>query len=104
MAMEQQTLSVSKVFVRDLADGQSVDSVFAVRERTRRQKKNGEAFLKLQLGDLTGAVEAVLWERVDELFEHCSPGGVVRVLGSYCVDAKYGSSHTVRALRPAEPR
>ncbi|HEX6460834.1 MAG TPA: HD domain-containing protein [Thermoleophilaceae bacterium] len=102
--MEQQSLSVSKVFVRDLADGQSVDSVFVVRERTRRQKKNGEAFLKLQLGDVTGAVEAVLWERVDELFEHCCPGGVIRVLGTYSVDAKYGSSLTVRALRPAEAR
>ncbi|HKN94157.1 MAG TPA: HD domain-containing protein, partial [Thermoleophilaceae bacterium] len=100
--MEQQSLSVSKVFVRDLADGQSVDSVFVVRERTRRQKKNGEAFLKLQLGDVTGAVEAVLWERVEELSEHCCPGGVVRVLGTFSVDPKYGSSLTVRALRPAE--
>ena len=101
--MEQQALIASKTFVRDLADGQTVDSVFVVRERTRRQKKNGEAFLKLQLGDVTGSLEAVLWERVDELYGHCCPGGVVRVLGSYCVDPKYGSSLTVRALRSAEP-
>lgn len=100
--MEQQALSVSKVFVRDLADGQPVDSVFVVRERTRRQKKNGEAFLKLQLGDVTGVVEGVLWDRVDELIEHCSPGGAVRVVGNFSVDAKYGNSLTVRALRPAE--
>jgi 3'-5' exoribonuclease len=101
--MEQQALIGSKTFVRDLADGQAVDSVFTVRERTRRQKKNGEPFLKLQLGDVTGAVEAVLWERVDELFDHCCPGGAVRVLGNFCVDPKYGSSLTLRALRPAEP-
>ena len=100
--MEQQALIGTKTFVRDLADGQSVDSVFVVRERARRQKKNGEPFLKLQLGDVTGAVEAVLWERVDELFEHCCPGGVVRVVGSFSVDPKYGSSLTLRALRPAE--
>src|SRR3954467_14141104 len=100
--MEQQALIGTKTFVRDLADGQSVDSVFVVRERTRRQKKNGEAFLKLQLGDATGAVEAVLWERVDELYEHCCPGGVVRVAGNFSVDSKYGSSLTVRALRTAE--
>ncbi|HEY7632951.1 MAG TPA: HD domain-containing protein, partial [Thermoleophilaceae bacterium] len=100
--MEQQALSVSKVFVRDLSDGQPVDSVFVVRERTRRQKKNGESFLKLQLGDVTGIVEGVLWDRVDELFEHCSPGGAVRVLGNFSVDPKYGNSLTVRALRPAE--
>jgi 3'-5' exoribonuclease len=100
--MEQQALSVSKVFVRDLADGQAVDSVFVVRERTRRQKRNGEPFIKLQLGDVTGSVEAVLWERVDELYEHCGPGAVVRVVGNFCVEPRYGSSLTVRALRPAE--
>jgi 3'-5' exoribonuclease len=101
--MEQQSLTVTKLFVRDLVDGQAVDSVFVVRERTRRQKKNGEPFLKLQLGDVTGTVEAVLWERVDDLFDHCCPGGIVRVAGSFCMDPRYGSSLTVRALRPAEP-
>jgi 3'-5' exoribonuclease len=100
--MEQQALIGTKIFVRDLADGQTVDSVFVVRERARRQKKNGESFLKLQLGDVSGAIEAVVWDRVDDLFEHCCPGSVVRVLGVYSVDPKYGSSLTVRALRPAE--
>ncbi|MEA2348181.1 MAG: hypothetical protein QOG62_1968, partial [Thermoleophilaceae bacterium] len=50
-----------KHFVRDLVDGQAVDSIFVVRDRARRQKKNGEDFLKLQLGDVTGAIEAVAW-------------------------------------------
>jgi 3'-5' exoribonuclease len=100
--MEQQALTISKLFVRDLVDGQAVDSVFVVRDRTRRQKKNGEPFLKLQLGDVTGVVEAVVWEGVDELFERCCPGGAVRVSGCFSVDPKYGSSLTVRALRPAE--
>jgi 3'-5' exoribonuclease len=100
--MEQQALIASKTFVRDLADGQAVDSVFVVRERVRRQKKNGDHFLKLQLGDVSGSIEAVVWDGVDGLFEHCCPGGIVRVLGTYCVDPRYGSSLTVRALRPAE--
>jgi 3'-5' exoribonuclease len=101
--MEQQTLIAAKLFVRDLVDGQTVDSVFAVRERARRQKKNGEAFLKLQLGDLSGCVEAVVWDDVDLLFDRCPPGEVVRVIGSFSVDQRYGSSLTVRSLRPAEP-
>jgi 3'-5' exoribonuclease len=100
--MEQQAFNVTKTFVRDLEDGQAVDSYFVVRDRTRRQKKNGEPFLKLQLGDVTGVVEAVLWERADELYEHCGPGGVVRVAGNFCVDQKYGASLTVRALKRAE--
>ncbi len=101
--MEQQTLTAAKLYVRDLVDGQSVDSVFTVRERARRQKKNGDVFMKLQLGDVTGCVEAVIWDGVDQLFERCPPGQVVRVVGSFSVDQRYGSSLTVRSLRPAEP-
>ena len=91
-----------KVFVRDLRDG-IVDSVFVVRERARRQKKTGDPFLKLQLGDVTGAVEAVVWDGVDEIGAAASPGMVVRVGGSFQVDARYGACLTVRSLRPAEP-
>ncbi|MEA2458464.1 MAG: hypothetical protein QOC95_1436, partial [Thermoleophilaceae bacterium] len=42
----------AKAFVRDLVDGQQIESPFVVRDRTRRQKRNGECFLKLQLGDV----------------------------------------------------
>jgi len=101
--MEQQTLIAAKLFVRDLVDGQTVDSVFAVRERVRRQKKNGDSFVKLQLGDLSGTVEAVIWDEVDLLYERCPAGQVVRVIGTFSVDQRYGSSLTVRSLRAAEP-
>jgi 3'-5' exoribonuclease len=92
-----------KVFVRDLCDGESVDSFFLVRERIRREKRNGERFIKLQLGDCTGIVEGVCWECTDELWAAAAPGTVVRVLGPYSVHAQYGKSLTIKALRPAEP-
>ena len=101
--VEQPTLIHPKVFVRELVDGQAVDSVFCVRERTRRQKRNGEPFLKLRLGDATGACEAVLWDAVEEAFPVCPAGAVVRVSGTYALDPKYGASLTVRSLRCAEP-
>jgi 3'-5' exoribonuclease len=100
--MEQPTLTNEKVFVRDLVDGQAVDSVFVVRDRTLRQKRNGDAFLKLQLGDATGTVEAVVWDGVDQINGSCDPGGVIRAAGRYGVDGRYGACLTVRALRPAE--
>ena len=65
--MEQPTLAPAKRFVRDLQNGQEVDSIFVVRAHSRRQKRNGGSFLKLQLGDVSGAVEAVVWDGVDEL-------------------------------------
>jgi 3'-5' exoribonuclease len=100
--MEQPTLIPTKCFVRDLADGQEVDSIFVVRARNRRQKRNGEPFLKLQLGDATGSVEAVVWDGVDELDQLCDGGSIVRVLGRYSVDERYGRGITIRRMRAAQ--
>ena len=100
--MDQPPLACTKRFVRDLADGESVDSCFLVRERSRRHKRNGDAFLKLQLGDVTGAVEAVVWDGVEPACAAAAPGSVVRVVGTFGVDAQYGASLTVRSIATAE--
>ena len=101
--MEQTTLTPAKCFVRDLANGQEVNSVFVVRAHSRRQKRNGESFLKLQLGDLTGAVEAVVWEGSGRAGAGLpGAGAVVRVLGRYTVDERYGATLTIRRMRTAE--
>jgi 3'-5' exoribonuclease len=100
--MEQPTLMGTSESVRDLVDGQTVDSVLEVRELQRRQKKNGEPFLKLQLGDATGQVEAVVWEDVDGVAAVATPGAVVRVFGSFSDDARFGRSITLRRIRLAD--
>ncbi len=91
----------AKVFARDLVDGQQVETAFVVREVSRRAKRNGEAFLKLQLGDVTGRVEAVCWDGVDAAADTATPGAIVIVRGDYSVDERYGSTLTVRTLRAA---
>jgi 3'-5' exoribonuclease len=91
----------SKVFVRELADGAPVESPFLVRDVARRQKKNGDSFLKLQLGDVTGAVEAVVWDEVDAAAQAAAPGSVVFASGTFSVDSRYGACVTIRSLRPA---
>jgi 3'-5' exoribonuclease len=99
--MEQTTLTPTRCFVRDLADGQEINEVFVVRAHTRRQRRNGEPFLKLQLGDMSGAVEAVIWDEFDALAPVCPAGSVVRVLGRYSVDERYGAAVTVKRMRVA---
>ena len=99
--MEQPSLMPTRCFVRDLANGQEVDSIFVVRSHSQRQKRNGEPFLKLQLGDVTGVVEAVVWDDVGRYGPLCASGSVVRVLGHFSVDERYGAGITVRRLRPA---
>jgi 3'-5' exoribonuclease len=104
--MSQTSLEIAscpKAFVRDLADGQQVESPFVVRERSLRQKRNGESFLKLRLADCTGTVEGVVWDGVDSIVPVAAPGNVVIVSGHYSLDRRYGSCITVRAVREAAP-
>ena len=92
----------ARVFLTDLADGDAVASAFAVRERSRLTRRNGDDFVKLMLGDRTGTVEAVAWEAVDECFECSQPGGIVFVEGRFSVHARYGPKITVDAIRVAD--
>ena len=90
-------------FANELAEGEAVAAVFAVRDRERRSRRNGEDFLRLKVADKTGTVEAVIWDGVEELFELCAPGSVVFVEGPFSVHPQYGSKITVQSLRPAGP-
>jgi 3'-5' exoribonuclease len=99
--MEQPTLTPAKCFVRDLTDGQEINSIFVVRAHSRRQRRNGDSFLKLRLGDVTGSMEAVIWDEVDRLAPICPSGAIVRVLGLYCVDERYGGALTIKRMRAA---
>jgi 3'-5' exoribonuclease len=100
--MEQPTLTAVKVFVRDLEDGQDVDAVFLVRDRRLSETRKGDAFLRLELGDVTGSLQAVVWEDASEVAECCAPGAVVRASGRFGVHERYGRQLKVRALRAAE--
>jgi len=87
--------------VRDLVEDEPIDTVFEVRALERRQKRNGEDFLKLQLGDATGTVEGVAWDAVEEIAALATPGAIVRVAGRYSAGSRYGATLTVRGLRAA---
>jgi 3'-5' exoribonuclease len=99
--MEQTSLTATKAFARDLCDGQEVDSVFVVRECNRRQKRNGETFLKLQLADASGGFECVVWDDIETVAGCATVGAVVRVSGRFALSSRYGASLTCKALRPA---
>jgi 3'-5' exoribonuclease len=90
-----------RLFVRELAEGQEVAAAFAVRERDRRTRKNGEDFLRLVVADCTGTVEAVAWEEVEDCFEVATPGAVVWIEGRFSVHPQYGAKITIRSIRAA---
>jgi 3'-5' exoribonuclease len=87
--------------IRELEAGQRVTAVFAVRERDLRQKRNGEPFLRLVLGDRSGTIEAVSWEEAEGRYRVAEPGSVLHVTGTFEASEKWGSKIKVLDLRPA---
>jgi 3'-5' exoribonuclease len=90
-----------RLWVRELSDGQTVEGVFAVRERELRQRRNGGEWLRLVVCDRSGHVEAVAWESVTDMFEVAAPGSAVHLTGRFGVHPQYGRKITIDAIRPA---
>jgi 3'-5' exoribonuclease len=88
------------MFVRELVDGQDIEQVLLVRERELRSNGDGE-YLRLLLGDRTGAVVALVREHVSELVPVCEAGAPVAIAGRYAVHP-HGPELTVRSLRAAD--
>jgi len=53
---------MKQCFVADLQDGQNITSHFLVCEKEIRATREGKSYLRLELGDATGRVEARMWE------------------------------------------
>jgi len=91
------------MLIRDAVDGTDLDQVLMVREVERRAKRDGGEYLRLTLGDRSGAVTAMVWDDVTELAPIVGAGRPVRVGGRYVVHPRYGPQLNLRTLRQAEP-
>jgi 3'-5' exoribonuclease len=104
--MDQQPLIAEvpeRIALCDLSDGQEVDGVFAVRERDLRQKRNGDSWLRLLLGDCSGTLEAVSWDDAEERHAVAEPGAAVRLTGTFEVSDRWGAKIKLTSIRPASP-
>jgi len=93
---------MGKVFVTDLIEGEAVTSFFLTKQVQVRQRRSGEPYLSLVLGDRTGEVAAVMWEGVEEASKELTEGDIVKVqglLGSYQRERQL----TITRLRKAAP-
>jgi len=91
------------MLVNELTDGSELDHVLLVREIERRQRRDGGAYLRLQLGDRTGAVACMVWEDLEETEAVARAGEPVAVSGRYTVHPRYGPQINLRSLSSAEP-
>jgi 3'-5' exoribonuclease len=69
-----------KVWIRDLAPGQLVDSTFAVLRKERRRTRTGSPFLSVELADRTGRIRGMVFQDAAVLDTRFGEGDTVRVL------------------------
>lgn len=84
-------------FVADMAEGDRIDGVFALRSKELRAAKTGDAYLTLELADRSGRISGIMFRPGSDA-SSVPAGSVVRVHGS--VSAYRGVLRaTVTAMR-----
>jgi 3'-5' exoribonuclease len=91
------------MLLNELSDGGEIDQVLMVRAVERRQRRDGGDYLRLQLGDRTGAVVCMVWEELAEVEELARPGTPVQVCGRFTVHPRFGPQINLRALEEPAP-
>jgi 3'-5' exoribonuclease len=91
------------MLVNELQDGMDVDQVLLVRAAERRSRRDGGDYLRLQLGDRTGAVAAMVWEDIAMVESLASAGAPIHVSGRYAVHPRFGPQINIRSLSAAQP-
>ena len=67
-------------WIKELKVGDEVVDFFALREKELKEY-NGNLFLRLELSDRTGRIEAVVWNQAREAYDGLPLGEVVKVKG-----------------------
>jgi 3'-5' exoribonuclease len=91
------------VLVNQLTDGIEIDQVLLVRQAERRQRRDGGDYLRLQLGDRTGALACMVWEELAEVEALARAGQPVHVRGRFTVHPRFGPQINLHGLDEAQP-
>ncbi len=71
----------SRRYVKQLADGESVEETYLVLDKQLRANKNGNLYLQVDLRDRTGVINARMWNAGEPLFRSFEPGEFVVIKG-----------------------
>src|SRR5690349_23946253 len=72
---------MSRRFVQQMTDGETVEDVYLVSDKQLRANRNGNLFLQLELRDRTGSISARLWNAGENLFRSFEAGDFLSVKG-----------------------
>lgn len=68
-------------YISELEPNQIITAIFLVQGKDIRQKKSGEPYLSLVLGDRTGELEAKMWDNVAEVMDTFDRDDFIKVKG-----------------------
>ena len=89
-------------FVSDLNTEQSVTTFLLICEKEIRSTKEGKTYLRLELGDRTGSIEARMWDQFEAVTREVEREDIVKVQGR--VEIYRGRPQfSVQQMRKAKP-
>ena len=82
--MEKTPMSdhTSHTWIKNIREGDSVQGLYAVRDKRLGKTRRGDAFLTVSLADRTGDVEAKVWEQAEEVSSRFKTGDVLDIQGN----------------------
>ena len=68
--------------IKELNVGDNFTGFCIVRKKELKQKKNGELYLKLEIGDQTGRLSGKIWQDAREIYDGLKVGQVIKIMGT----------------------
>ena len=72
---------MTRRFVQQLGDGDSLDEVFLLTDKQLRANRNGNLYLQVELRDRTGSISARLWNAGEHIFRSLENGDFAHARG-----------------------
>lgn len=72
---------MSRTFVNELADGDTVNEVFLLADKQMRANRNADMYLLATFRDKSGVINGLMWNVTEERLQHISSGDMVQVKG-----------------------
>jgi len=73
---------MTRRFVNELSDGESIDQIFLASEKQLRTNRNGNLYLQLRISDRSGSLTAMLWNAQQRHFDGFENGDFITVRGT----------------------
>jgi len=81
LALARPAIAMKSPYISELQPNQAVTGTFLVHSKEVRQKKSGDPYLSLLVGDRTGELDAKMWDNVADVMDTFQRDDYVRVKG-----------------------